>query len=76
MTKIRTKYSRAATVEDRRYGAREPTTFFSLSPDQLAEIRTRLAAAGHDGMLLDGVPLRVKALMGLTMAQAAEEGRS
>lgn len=73
MTKFRTKHSPAATVEDRRYGAGKLRKFLSLSPDQWAEMRTRLAAAGHDGTLH---PLRVKDLMGLSMAQVAEKEAS
>ncbi len=70
MTNFRTKYSPAATVEDRLCGARELTTFLSLPPDQWAEMHARLVAVGHGGTL---PPLRVKELMGLAMAQAAEE---
>jgi hypothetical protein len=69
MTKLRTKHSPAATLEDRRCGARESKTCLWLSPDQWAEMCTLLTAV-HDGTL---PPLRVRDLMGLTMAQAAEK---
>lgn len=72
MTKLRTKNSPAATAESCRDGAGELTALLARPSVQWIEVRSRLAAAGHHGALLEGIPVRVESLTGLTETPAAE----